>query len=307
MPVLALGVSYRMAPVELLERLAISEDEETKAYRRLSELESVQESVVLSTCNRVEVYAEVEVYHPGFQELKRFLSESTDVPADEMAEPLYSHYEDEAAEHLFSVAAGLDSMVLGEPQVLAQVRAAFRRAERERGADPLVVISRRRERAERLAAKTGATGGSMEQLDEALSGAEVVVSSTGATGTVIGEETLRRTASGRKVFVLDLAVPRDVDPSAASLPGVRLADIDDLAPLVADRRDADDDVEASRRIVQAEVRRFSADRRSRRLAPLIRALHARGERVRADELTRLAPKLAALSDRDRETVEALTQ
>jgi glutamyl-tRNA reductase len=379
MPVLALGVSYRMAPVELLERLAISEDEETKAYRRLSELESVQESVVLSTCNRVEVYAEVEGYHPGFQELKRFLSESTDVPADEMAEPLYSHYEDEAAEHLFSVAAGLDSMVLGEPQVLAQVRAAFRRAEREgavgpelralfsravragrrvraetsigaspsafvdsglglaaghiggiegrtavvvgagemgslaaralreRGADPLVVISRRRERAERLAAKTGATGGSMEQLDEALSGAEVVVSSTGATGTVIGEETLRRTASGRKVFVLDLAVPRDVDPSAASLPGVRLADIDDLAPLVADRRDADDDVEASRRIVQAEVRRFSADRRSRRLAPLIRALHARGERVRADELTRLAPKLAALSDRDRETVEALTQ
>lgn len=380
MPVLALGVSYRMAPVELLERVAISEDEETKAYRRLSELESVRESVVLSTCNRVEVYAEVEGYHPGFQDLKRFLSESTDVPADELAEPLYSHYEDEAAEHLFSVAAGLDSMVLGEPQVLAQVRAAFRRAERDgavgpelralfgravragrrvraetsigaspsafvdsgldlaaehlggiqgrnavvvgagemgslaaralrqRGANPLVVISRRRERAEHLAQRSGATAGSMEQLEEALSAAEVVVSSTGATGPVIGAETLRGAVDGRKVFLLDLAVPRDVDPAGASLPGVRLADIDDLAPLVVDRRgDADDDVEASRRIVQDEVRRFTADRRARRLAPLITALHAMGDRVRAEELARLAPKLAAMSERDRETVEALTQ
>ncbi|MGH2654931.1 MAG: glutamyl-tRNA reductase, partial [Actinomycetota bacterium] len=128
MPVLALGVSYRRAPVELLERLAIPEDAEPKAYRRLEGLEAVRESVVLSTCNRVEVYAEVPLYHQGFQDLKRFLSEAAEVPADEFAGPLYSHYEDDAAEHLFSVAAGLDSMVVGEPQILAQVRAAYRRA-----------------------------------------------------------------------------------------------------------------------------------------------------------------------------------
>jgi glutamyl-tRNA reductase len=110
---------------------------------------------------------------------------------------------------------------------------------------------------------------------------------------VIGAETLRLAAGDRTMFVLDLAVPRDVDPSGASRPGVRLADIDDLAPLVAHRRgDADDDVKASRLIVQAEVQRFSADRRARRLAPLIRALHAMGDRVRAEELRRLAPKLA---------------
>lgn len=380
MPVLALGVSYRRAPVELLERLAISEDDEPKAYRRLAELESVRESVLLWTCNRVEVYAEVEGYHPGFQDLKRFLAEATDVAAEELAEPLYSHYEDLAAEHLFSVAAGLDSMVLGEPQILAQVRAAFRRAEeegaagpelgalfgravragrrvrgetsigaspsafvdaglelaaehlggiegrtamvvgaggmgslavaalRDRGAEPLVVLSRRRDRAEWLARPNGATPGSMDELDEALSAADVIVSSTGATGTVIGVEALGHAVAGREVFVLDLAVPRDVDPAGASLPGVRLADIDDLAPLVAERRgDASDDVTAAREIVEVEVRRFAADRRARRLAPLIRALHEMGEEVRAEELRRFAPRLAALPDREREAVEAVTQ
>src|ERR687892_2654262 len=127
MPVLALGVSHRQAPVELLERLAIAEDAEPKAYRRLEGLGSVWESVILSTCNRIEVYAEVALYHQGFQDLKRFLSEATDVPVEEFVEPLYSHYEDDVAEHLFAVAAGLDSMVVGEPQILAQIRAAYRR------------------------------------------------------------------------------------------------------------------------------------------------------------------------------------
>lgn len=380
MPVLTLGVSYRRAPVELLERLMISEDDEGKAYRRLSELDSVRESVLLSTCNRVEVYAEVEGYHPGFQDLKHFLADATDVSVEELSEPLYSHYEDQAAEHLFSVASGLDSMVLGEPQVHAQVRAAFRRAEQEgalgpelralfgravragrrvrgetsigaspsafvdagldlatehlgglegraavvvgsgemgslavaalgeRGAFPVVVVSRRRERAERLAKRGGATPATMEELDQALSTAEVIVSSTGSTGPVIGAEMLERAASGRKVFALDLAVPRDVDPAGRTIPGVRLADIDDLAPLVADRRgDESEEITAAQGIVADEVRRFSVERRARRLAPLIRALHQMGEEVRAEELERLAPRLASLSERDRETVEALTQ
>ena len=131
MPVLALGVSFRRAPVALLERLTFGDDEYVKAYHHLSGLESIRESVILSTCNRVEVYAEVARYHEGFQELKRFLSEARDVPVEEFAEPLYSHYEDQASEHLFGVAAGMDSMVVGEPQILSQVRGAIRRAEAE--------------------------------------------------------------------------------------------------------------------------------------------------------------------------------
>ena len=131
MTVLALGVSYRHAPVSLLERLALGDDEFPKAYKHLAELDGVHGSVILSTCNRVEVYAEVTSYHEGFRDLKRFLSEARDVPVEDLAEPLYSHYEDDAAEHLFSVASGIDSMVIGEPQILEQVRHALRRAEAE--------------------------------------------------------------------------------------------------------------------------------------------------------------------------------
>src|ERR671918_909178 len=172
MPVLSLGVSHRQAPVELLERLAIPEEAEPKAYRRLEGLGSVRESVVLSTCNRVEVYAEVALYHQGFQDLKRFMSEATDVPVEEFVEPLYSHYEDDAAEHLFAVAAGLDSMVLGEPQILAQVRAAFRRADAEGAAGPaLADLFRRAVRAGRRVRAETAIGASPAAFVEA--GAEL--------------------------------------------------------------------------------------------------------------------------------------
>ncbi|MGH2684325.1 MAG: glutamyl-tRNA reductase [Actinomycetota bacterium] len=380
MPVLALGLSYRRAPVELLERLAISPDEEPKAYRRLADVDSVGESVVLSTCNRVEVYAEVDGYHTGFQDLKRFLSETGELTADELAEPLYSHYEDHAAEHLFSVAAGLDSMVLGEPQILSQVRAAFKRAQQEgaagselrglferavragrrvraetglgarpaelveaglslaaehmgglsgtpglvigagemgslslralqrNGAAPLTVLGRRPERAERLARRTGAEHGSISDLPEALRAAGVVVSSTGATGAVVSREMVERAAGGRRLFLLDLAVPRDVEPEAASIPGVALADIDDLRPVLAARRGSvDDEVTAARAIVDEETARFRSARRARRLTPVIQALRRRGEEVRAAELDRAASRLRSLSDRDRRAVEALTE
>jgi glutamyl-tRNA reductase len=377
--VLALGVSYRRAPVVLLERLAFALEDLPKAYRRLAELESVHESVILSTCNRVEVYAEVSQYHQGFQDLKLFLSEARDVPVDELAEPLYSHYEDHAAEHLFSVAAGIDSMVLGEPQILSQVRAAFRGAEaegvvgpelealyrravragrraraetaigtspaafveagavlateylgslegrallvvgagtmgelaartlRERGVGGLTVVSRTPAKAARLAALAGGAHRSMEALPDAVAAADIVVSSTASTGQVIGRPMLDR-AGDRPLFVLDLAVPRDVDPAAADLPRVRICDIDDLRAVVARTRgDAADDVAAVREIVAEETRRFATARRARRLAPLIEALHERGDRVREAEIRRLASRLAGLSERQREAVDLLTE
>src|SRR5688572_1509371 len=107
MPVLSLGVSYRSAPVELLERLAFSEEDLPKAYQRLGEMEGVRGAVVLSTCNRVEVHADVEGYHAGFRALKAFLADAREVETDAIEEPLYSHYEEQAVEHLFFVAAGL--------------------------------------------------------------------------------------------------------------------------------------------------------------------------------------------------------
>ena len=380
MPVLGLGVSYRAAGVELLERLSFPDDDWAKAYRRLSDLPSVSEAVVLSTCNRVEVYAAVDGFHHGFQDLKRFLSEASDVEVDELSVPLYSHYEDAAAEHLFSVAAGLDSMVIGEPQILAQVRSALRTAEEEdvvgpdlgelfqravragrraraetavgaspaafvdagielaerhlgsisgrravvvgagemgalaahalgaRGVAHLVVLGRRPERAGRLAERVGGTAGTLADLEAALRDADVVVSSTGAAAPVIGPDLLRGGTPERSVFLVDLAVPRDVDPSVRDIPGVGLADIDDLRPVVGERRgDVDEEIARARAIVDEEARRYALARRTRRLAPLIQALHSHAEDVRADEVRRIEGRLAAMSPRDREAVEALTR
>ncbi len=368
--------------MELLERLSIGDDEYGKAYHHLTGLPAVREGVIVSTCNRVEIFAEVEGYHEGFQDLKRFLCESRDVTPEEISEPLYSHYEEQAAEHLFSVAAGLDSMVLGEPQILAQVRQAFLgadeegacgealaplfqhairagrrvRAETEIGASPgafveagadaaarylgglngrrLVVVgagemaalaldrlaargmgetwivNRTPERAARLAARVGARHGGLDELHEALAGASLVVSSTGATGLVISRTDVDRAVgrSGRRLFLLDLAVPRDVDPRASEVPGARVADIDDLRDaLAAGRAGIAEQVAEARAIVEDETRKYVTQRRAARLAPLIAALHERGERIREAELERLSARLAGLSEREREAVEALTR
>jgi glutamyl-tRNA reductase len=382
MPVLALGVSFRRAPVALLERLTFGDEEYAKAYHHLSGLESIRESVILSTCNRVEVYAEVARYHEGFQEMKRFLSEARDVPMEEFAEPLYSHYEDQASEHLFGVAAGLDSMVVGEPQILSQVRGAIRRAEAEDAAGPVLsalfrraarvgrrarqetsigsspsafveagarlaeghlgslegrsllvigagkmgevairslqgrgvsairILNRSPERAARVAARVGAESGSLEDLSQGLTDADLVVASTGSTGVVVTHQAVKAAMTGKKssMFFLDLGVPRDVDHRARLLPGVDVADIDDLRDALRDDRvGVEAEVAKVRGLIETETRKFSTARRAARLAPLIEALRERGEAIRADELRRMASRLRHLGERDRETVESLTR
>src|SRR6266545_3330378 len=131
MPILAIGISHRRAPVELLERLAFAEEELPKAYRRALDDEAIEEAVILSTCNRVEVYGSVPSYHAGFLALKRLLTETRGVAEEQLADGLYAHWERDAVEHLFSVAGGLDSMVLGETQIQSQVREALRVADGE--------------------------------------------------------------------------------------------------------------------------------------------------------------------------------
>jgi glutamyl-tRNA reductase len=383
MSVLALGVSYRRAPVELLEQLSFTDDEYPKAYRRLKESDEVKEGVILSTCNRVEVFAEVTSYHAGFLDLKRFISESSEVAPEVFAEPLYSHYEDDAAEHLFSVASGIDSMVLGEPQILAQVREAFRRAEAEGATGPVLsslfraairagrrvrgetaigaspatfvevgttlaeqelgglagrsavvvgaggmaslavkhlrgrdvghlrVVNRNLDRARRLAARAGAEPQGLDALVGALAQADLVVTSTGAAGTVISPEAVgealdRNGRASRPLFFLDLAVPRDVDPAVRELPGVHVADIDDLKEILATGGATDpSELDRAQAIVREEVVRFAVWRRAARLAPLIQALRERGAMVQASELARASSKLSGLSEREWAAVESM--
>ena len=385
MAILILGVSYRLASIDLLDRLAFTDEDYVKAYRRAEDLDGLRELVILSTCNRVELYADVPSYHAGFLSLKRLLCESRDVDPDALAEPLYSHFEQQAVEHLFSVASGLDSMVLGEQQIHSQVRDALRRADaegatgrglkalfhsaaragrrvrtettlgaapdalveeavaiasrklgglegravvvigagqmsaitvkhvRRRGAGPVRILARNLERARALAERTSADHGGLAALHDSLEETDLVVSATGAAGFVVHEGTVRRAIElggrgQRPLVFLDLAVPRDVDPDAASLPGVHIIDIETLKRWLADR-DAAGAAETARAnaIIEEEVRRFAIRRRSDRLAPMIRALRQRGDAVMAGELERFGTHLSDLTPDEREAVEALAR
>jgi glutamyl-tRNA reductase len=383
MGILTLGISFRRAPIELLERLAFGDDDLTKAYRRVEELDGVDEAVVLSTCNRVEVYGSVASYHAGFLSLKRLLAESRGVDLDELSEPLYSHWEQDAAEHLFAVAAGLDSMVLGETQIAAQVREAVRTARsaglagsaltglfhaavragrrvrqetalgaapdafvtlgaslaaealgglegrsvvvigagqmaalaakhlRHAGVGSIRVVNRTGERAKALAERTGSDHGDLDLLPAALIDADLVVSATGAAGYVVHHATVARAMQrrdARGLVLLDLAVPRDVDPEVAYVDGVRVVDIVSIRERIGDHDEGTAaDIARAHELVTEEVHRWVVRRRGDELGPLIRAIRHRGDAIVQGELTRWASRFADLTPDEHEAVEALAR
>jgi glutamyl-tRNA reductase len=376
MAVLALGVSFRSAPIDLLERLAFTEDDLPKAYRRAAELDGLDEAVVLSTCNRVEVYGAVDGYHPGFLALKRLLCETRAVAEEELGPALYSHWERDASEHLFRVASGLDSMVLGETQIQSQVRDALRTALaeeaagraltglfhaasragrrvrretslgaapdafvalatdraaellgdlaglravvigagtmaalavkhlRRRGVGPVRILNRSLERARALAERTDAEPGDLDALPAAIDAADLVISATGATGTVVHADGVGPRA-GRPLVVLDLAVPRDVDPEVGTRDGITVVDVEALRSVPTGGRT--EAIASAERIVQEEVRRLAVRRRGDELAPVIRAIRRRGDEILDGELERFATRLSSLTPDERAAVEALAR
>jgi glutamyl-tRNA reductase len=383
MAILTLGVSFRRAPIELLERLAFTDDDLAKAYRVTDDLDGVEGVVILSTCNRVEVYGEVTSYHAGFLALKRLLTQTREVAAEELADPMYAHWERDAADHLFAVASGLDSMVLGETQIYAQVREALRRAEgesaaaapltalfhsaaragrrvrqetslgaapdafvalgadiagdavaglagrevvvvgagmmaalavkhlRQRGVGPVRVLNRSLEHARALAERTNAEHGDLDALPEAMRHADLVVSATGAAGIVIKRAAVAEAMTardGRPLVLLDLAVPRDVEPETAYVDGVRVIDIVSLRERL-DEHDEQTAGEIARAhaIVADEVHRYVVRRRGDELAPLIREMRRRGDDVVRGEIDRFAARLGELTPDEREAVEAIAR
>lgn len=381
MPILALGLTHREAPVEFRERLAISPSHLQEAIDRLDGF--VSEGVILSTCNRTEVYAQVGHQASGQRELGRFLAELSGLPEQDLAEHLRAHWQDQAVRHLFRVAAGLDSMILGEGQILAQVRAAYdqaiqnrpvgaalsrlfeqalavgkrargetaiargavsvsqaavelsrralgglkqhtilvlgagkmgslaARALHERGAARLLVMNRTARRADELVHELGGRAWGFERLDEALQEADVVISSTASDGFVITAARLAevmRARVGRPLVIVDIAVPRDVQPEAGALPGVHLFNVDDLSQVCAEnlegRRREAEQVEA---IVDQEVERYLRWWEIREVAPTIAALVEWAESVRQEELARSVGKSTALATCDPSALNALTQ
>jgi glutamyl-tRNA reductase len=378
--VLVVGVSHRSASVSLLERVTVGLGG-LGAGDVLDDLRAagpVSEAVVLSTCNRVEVYADTDGFHAGVDAVTDLLASRSSVPLDELERHLYVHWEGQAVQHLFSVAAGLDSMVVGESQILGQLRAAYGQARdgaaagrtlhelfqkalfvgkkvhsdtaideagqslvgvaleraveavgplqgrpvlvvgagsmgalagatlKRAGAGRIVVANRTADNARRLATALDGEGIGLEHLDDAMAAADVVVSSTGATGVVVPRDVVERAVKardGRPLAVLDLALPHDIDPSVRELPGVTLVDLGSLQSVLA-ATEAGADVEAARAIVTEGVGQFVAWQRASRVAPTVVALRSRADEVVEAELARLGQRLPELDDRARQEVAA---
>jgi glutamyl-tRNA reductase len=370
---LVVGVSHHTAPVELLERLSIPTDDTRSVLAALVAQPFVNEAVVLSTCNRVEVYAAVTAFHGGLAEIGAVLADRAGLDVASLASHLYVHYDDDAARHALRVAAGLDSMVVGEAQILGQLRDAYghaaehdaagqflhelmqqalrvgKRVHAETGIDHagqsvvsaaialapggvagrsalvigagsmgglalatlsragvgrLLVTNRGADRAQRLAALHSATAVDFAALAETLRTVDVVVCATASPEPVLTESLVRAAMvdrSGADLVLLDLAVPRDVAPEAAAVPGVVLIDLARLAATSLDEPSSADR-EAADAIVASEVEAFLSWLRGRDVAPTVAALRARADEVVESELSRLAQRRPDLTPDQRADV-----
>jgi glutamyl-tRNA reductase len=383
---LAVGLSHRSAPHALLERAALSTERTGKLVADLAASPNVHEAAALATCNRIEVYAGVEKFHAAVTEITELLSLHTGVEPAELTQHLYVHYDNRAVQHLFTVACGLDSMVVGEPQILGQIRTALataqdhgtagralndaiqqalrvgKRAHSETGLDRagqsvvsvaldaayqalgvdgpndlrvliigagsmaalaaaslnragvrhMVVANRTHKRAEHLASQHNGVAVPMDALlvsenghsVPALGEADLVVACTGAPGYVITGEMLNRAAHSHPVALVDLALPRDVDPAVRELSGVHVIDLERVAQDgSAQAAGAAQEIAAVRDLVLGEVEAYAAAQRAEAVAPTVAALRVMAADVVRSELDRLRGKTPALSEKDRAEVE----
>ncbi len=383
MSVVVLGLNHRTMPLPLFERLTIDGSRLPKALHDLATRPHVSEAVVLSTCNRTEVYAVAERFHGAYQDIRHFLSEMAFLPPEDFADHLYVHYDTEAAHHLFSVASGLDSAVLGDTEMLGQVKTAWERAALEGSTGPVLnllfrhaietgkrartetgiarstasvshaavqmastrlgsldgrrvlvlgagemgkgmltalagagvaevlVANRTWERATVLADAVGGRPVRLADLPSALGTVDLLLTSTGATSIMLEHADLAPVSlgrAGRDLLIVDIAVPRDVDPAVAELPGVTLLDMDDLNRFAqAGIHERRREVGAVQAIVVEELSRYNDATSARAVAPLVSTLRNRAESVRQAELERYTGRLAGLDARQADAVEALTR
>jgi glutamyl-tRNA reductase len=380
---LVLGVSHKTAPVGVRERLAVVPEMMESVLGELAALPSVREAALLSTCNRVEVYAAIDRDGDrAAQGLGDALARRAGVTSLELGAHLYERRDAEAVAHLFRVACSLDSLVLGEPQILGQTKqahesairhgsagailnacfqGAFRVARRVRretaiarnpvsvssvaielvrqvfgGFDKrqvlvvgagkmselaartlrthgatLTVTNRTRARADEMAVRYGAAVSDWSELPAALGVADIVIASTGAQRPVLTLEMLRqvqRARRGRPLFLLDIAVPRDVEPEAGKLDGIYLADIDDLQKVAAEHRDErKNEAAEAEAIVAQELDRFLKAWRGRQLAPTVTALRAHVLGLAQAEAARTISAMPGLGERERRAIADLAE
>ncbi len=379
-----LGLNHTTAPIALREKLDFSEEAIQAALARLGcgeGLEHVTGMAILSTCNRVELYAASSDI--VFDELEAFLSEARGISREELHAILYRHLDGDAVQHLMSVAAGLDSLVIGEPQILGQVTRALELARaqgaagpllnrlfqaaihagkrartetdisrnpasvsslaarmceqshpdlksaqvvvlgagemaelavealRKRGAQMILVVNRTLERARGLADRWQAEIATFESIQEALVRADILIASTGAPHTLIHPDIVQAAMQKRpqrSLVLIDIAVPRDIDPEVADIPRVRLADIDGLNErLEVSLAERSADIPHVEEIIRQEQAGFMEFLSSLNVLPLIANLHEKAEVIRQKELEKTLRRLPGLTDNEREHIEAMTE
>ncbi len=381
MSVVVVGLNHRTVPLDLLERMTVPASRLPKALADLTSREHVTEAVVLSTCNRIEVYVFAEKFHGAYQDIRNFFAEASHVAPEEFSDHLTSLYDGDAARHLFSVASGLDSAVLGEHEILGQVRKSWETASTEGAVGPVLnplfrhalevgkrvrtetaisrnitsvsqaavamaterlgglegrqvlvvgagemgeglaralhgggvagirVANRTWDRAVEVAGRLGGEPVRLDDLPHHLAEVDMLLTSTGASAVILEHGDLASVVGerhGRELLVVDIAVPRDVDPAAGEIDGLTLLDMDDLREFAeVGIRERQREVTAVQVIVDAELDRYVDESTARSVAPLVASLRARGDLVRSGELQRLSARLGDLDDRQRDAVEAL--
>lgn len=382
MHIIAVGFNHKTAPVDLRERMAVSSESLTESLQRLQQLKSIMECVIVSTCNRLECYVVSDQLHTGRYYTKAFLESEFGVARDQFEPHLYVKENEDAIHHLFSVTCGLDSMVLGETQILGQVKQTFLVAQEagvtgtlfnqlfkqaitlgkrvqaeteigqnavsvsyaavelgkkmfstftdktvlllgagetgeltakhlhDAGAKKVIVLNRTLEKAEEVAKRFYGEARPFSCLVESIREADIVVSSTGAPSAIVGRETMEKAIRKRALplFLIDIAVPRDIDPAIHGMDNVFLFDIDDLQEIVATniqlRRQEAEKAEA---MIAEECGLFQEWIQTLGVVPVITALREKALQVQTETMKSIERKLPDLTEREKRVLNKHTK
>ena len=385
MHILVIGLDHHTSPVEIREQVAFRPSQFEAAFEALLHADDapLSEAAILSTCNRVEIYGVAEEPESAAAAVSAFLHAFHGLSPHTLGDVLYSHADQAAIDHLFGTTSGLNSLVVGEPQIQGQVRTAARYAAEhqalgpilntlfrhavevgkrvrtetgisrhaasvsqagvelarnllgsleaahillvgsgkvselaaknllDNGAHTITLVNRTVEHAQELADQWGGRALPFEKLQSAINQADVVISSTSAPHTVIHAQhaiTALEARGGRPLILIDLAVPRDIDTDVAQVAGAHVFDVDDLHSVVEtniERRRGE--LDAAQVIVEAETEKFMQWLGARAVVPTINELRAHAERIRQAEVAKALRRLGPLSEREQQTIEALTQ
>ncbi len=377
-----LGVNHKTAPVEIRERLALK-DIEPSPLELFSNLPCCEETVFLSTCNRVEILASSKDHGDATDMIKKLWLEKGGLSTANLSKSIYAYEGRQAIRHVFRVASSLDSMVVGEPQILGQLKEAYRLASKAgssglilnrlmhkafsvakrvrtetriasqavsisyaavelakkifgelsgkkvlligagemaelaaqhlltNGVDKIIVANRTLERAVELARSLNGTAICLDEIEDALIEADIVISSTGAPGIIVKKEQIQKIMRPRRhrlLFFIDIAVPRDIDPTINDIDNVYLYDIDELKDVVEENKaEREKEAHKAERMVEAEVIKFISWMDTLDVVPIIQKLQEKAEKVRLQEIARSQKRLGELTQKQRDALEILTK